>query len=216
MKMNRMVIITLLVAAFLVAMCETFASAAVIHSNFAVGDTYDYGSFKTVRGSGAGQSDIDHAAPFSVGATGATLTTAEMALRNFNGPNLLTVRLLSDASGAPGTQLASTTVTGMPVSTNVFATAVMTADFTSAALALTPNTTYWLMADTSGSSYVAWHNNAIGEQGNRQRSDGGAWTQFFPSTSGAFRINGTTVPEPASLMLLAMGAIYLLVRRNRY
>ena len=80
---------------------------------------------------------------------------------------------------------------------------------------------YWisLSSDTSvPNSWIAWNYNSTGDVGTRaHRTDGGPW-QVFSGTDprGAFRINGTPVPEPAAALALAPASLTLLRPHRRH
>jgi len=143
----------------------------------------------------------------------ANLTTIEIALSavpGFGATDPITVALRADAASGPGGILESFTVpagAGGPLGSNnppIVLTSVLNP-------LLAAGTTYWLTAAAPGTSGYAWNFNSTGDHPSHAISfdNGATWTMFGPGffTSGAFEVDGVTlpVPEPISLVLVGTG-----------
>ncbi len=123
----------------------------------------------------------DVAESFSV-PTNTTLNQAQFYLKKVSTPNNITVRLVNDSSGVPGTTtIASTTLTAVSVSSSY--TWVTVSFGTSPTL--TAGTTYWLVLDASVSNtkYYMIGGNANGYASGVGKTGqySGAWTDTAPS-----------------------------------
>jgi hypothetical protein len=127
--------------------------------------------------------------------------TAELALSRWDGTNSLIVRLLSDVGGSPGSELASTTIGGIP---DIASPALVSADFSAAGITLEAGMRYWLVADSDLDASMFWHQNTLGQEGYAFRTTGDWTVRIELHPAAAFRINGTIVPEPASATLVAL------------
>lgn len=160
---------------------------------------------------------------FQTGATSITLTGVTLKLGQYEADDQAgaTVGLLSDFAGTPGSLLGSYFL-------NPTSIGIGTADYTftaPASMALSQNTSYWLLVGLTGANYYDWDANLdanpnptgpYGVLGPDQISNGAAitfdnqasWTVFpYSNAPMAFRIEGNaSVPEPGSLVLSALGA----------
>jgi hypothetical protein len=103
----------------------------------------------------------------------------------------------------PGTSLgALTTVSSIPTTSDAVS-------FTAAALALQPNTTYWIVAGPSllDSSIFFWYEGSTAAGYLSSSRSGGAWSPWseVPDASLAIVVHGTPVPEPATWGVIAAG-----------
>ncbi len=175
----------------------------------------------SVSGPGAGDSVV--AAPFTAGAS-ATVSNVVLALGHYgtkaNDP--ITVALLSDSSGQPGTVLATLTQQGTIPPGNSSGGLVTFTCGTCTHLA--GGTAYWLAAfQTTQNVDQFWYLSFFGGRGsvlyNYAGSLTGPWTSAPPNTITAFQVNGSspapTTPEPASVLLAAIGLIGLAVLRRK-
>jgi len=80
-------------------------------------------------------------------------------------------------------------------------------------LQLNANTTYWVIADAQTTFDGSWNFNSTGDLGNTAgRSNNGPWDLRVNDDRMALRVQGTLVPEPASLAVIA-GMLGLILRR---
>lgn len=193
------------------------ASADVLYSNFGDGDTYllDRGWTLSYGGPLGGQVN-EQAVAFTVTGGDYYFDTAEFAVILNWGPDIVYMGLHADDNGNVGAELETTTASGV---TDPFVwSPPMVATF-SGTTVLEEGMTYWLTMRTEETDALSsWAFNAIDDFGLRAwQVDGGGWNPTLgePGTDsqrGVFRINGTAVPAPGVLTLLAPLA---LVRRRR-
>ena len=177
-------------------------NAAVLYSNLDTSNSFDTSS--------AWGNTYSNAMEFTPIASGAIIS-ADLAL-SFStsfAPYTATISLYSSAnSGAgPDILLESTTVNV----TNPFGSDTLTSVSFSGLSTLISGQFYWLKAYDSNGGQL-WNFNNIGVQGYFSQND----QSFSNYTLGAFRINGTTtVPEPSSIILLALGLGSILVASTK-
>lgn len=184
------------------AFCST-SSAAVVFNNFGPGDSF-LGGGLILQGPGAGNiGDVNQAAAFTVGPTGAYLTGIDIGI-TAGGPGPSTgpidIVLAADAAGLPGAALQNSivnvTMTGQQIASAGYP----------GTLLLAPNTTYWVIADAEGSFDGGWDFNNIGETGpTAGQSEGFPWSLHNPNQRFAFRVEGRLIPEPVSSLLVVSG-----------
>ncbi|MBS1701978.1 MAG: PEP-CTERM sorting domain-containing protein [Armatimonadetes bacterium] len=151
--------------------------------------------------------------PFSV--TGSyTLDSIELPLGNFNdNTGVYDVSICADNAGVPGTVLESFAV-NVTTGNGVVSSYLLN----SALNPLLTTGTYYVTATTTDANLNGgWGWNNANNTGDQQFStDGGGTWNNFNSTDVAVRVMGTstTVPEPASMAVLGLGALAL-VRRRR-
>lgn len=116
------------------------------------------------------------------------------------------VWLASDSSGVPGQVLESFHIAGIPaVGTLMTASSVLHP-------MLVTGTQYWLVAASAPG--IAWNWNNTGDTGFIASDIPGIWF-VNRSTTGAFRVEGSEVPEPATLVFVSSGLVALLLKRIR-
>lgn len=195
------------------------ASGDVLYDNFGDGDTYLLDRGWTISYGGPLGGDVyEQAVAFTVTGGDYYFDSADLAVLNNFGPDLVYLALHADAGGNVGAVLESTSASGV---TEPFVYAVpMNASF-SGTTVLEDGQTYWLSLRTEETDALAsWAFNAVDDFGLRaQQLNGGGWTPHYgdPGTDsqrGVFRINGTAVPAPGT-SALALFACTALCRRRR-
>jgi hypothetical protein len=154
---------------------------------------------------------------FNVGSQGYTLTAIQANLGNNIDPVTGFARIVTDANGAPGTQVvANFTFPSVPA-TNPGANVEF--DPTSNAVQLAANTHYWfVLGSSAGTGFFEWayatNTNltagSVGTLGSLDSStDNGATWGALGNTRGLIQVDGTpsAVPEPASFAMLGLGSL---------
>ena len=198
------------------------ARADVLFNNFGPNNSYNGNTGWTVSNGIDLQVHLEQAAVFTVTGGNHFLDSVELALGHLFGPNVVHVTVHSESAGAPGAVLQTITVNNqilpMPTDPQVNNPPIV-ANFGGTTV-LQNGANYWvsLSSDTvEPNSWLAWNYNVIGDMGTRgHRTDGGPWQVFSGTdTRGTFRINGTPVPEPGSVAVLAALSGAALLRRRR-
>ncbi len=151
--------------------------------------------------------DIDQGDQFTPGEPGFYLDTIELALWLSAGVNQLDVWLMSDANGEPGDLIETFTFDTMEESPG----GVITANSTERPV-LEAGTPYWLIASTEGlGTKVGWYLSYPPVLVSGSHAEGklmeGTWTWTISAHMGAFRVSGTPVPEPATMLLFGSGLL---------
>lgn len=183
----------------------------------------------TTSDSGGGSTDAQFAAVAFVPTVSGDLTDIIVDVFSnpaTTAPTTWTFTLYTNGSSNPGTVLESWTATPPPVGSfntsdpNSIDTTFDAVDN----IVLNAGTEYWFVIDatnhsnTNGTPDIGWAGNGAGEP------LGGIWVgNAFNNLSqanagnplGAIEVDGTPLPEPATLALLGLGALALAVRRYR-
>ena len=205
----------------LTALVPAARAGSVLFSNFGPGNSYDTGDGNFV-GNGLDGTGNNYASgdTFTPSATG-PFTSLTIALSNYYGTNTdtLAVSLTADSgANSPGSVLAAFDIG--PGSLGLFglnnAPLVLTAI---PGISLMAGTQYWVtVADISGGTDTnVWNWNTTGDASANAISTDGGMTWFSPSglTPGAYSVNGASVPEPSTLVLLSTGALGVVLGRRR-
>jgi hypothetical protein len=181
--------------------------AEIIFNNFGTGHTYNGGSGISFNSTG------QIAARFTPTGTGSfDLTQIEVAFQSNAAAANRNVTLTVEASTSSGVPdnvplFAGITLSNLPSFTlttnNVFQT------IEPSGVVLDSGAQYWLIASAPTGSSGSWMLNSTGAVGRATKVGAGAWTVSPASLQGAFAVLGTpaSVPEPASLGLLALGLL---------
>lgn len=138
-------------------------------------------------------------------------TSATLGLSSNVGTTTADVFLMTSVSGAPGTVLESFVVNDLSTTTNMFFTVNSILD-----PELLGGTPYWLAVTAAdASSNVSWRRdtstdiNTATNLAGADTSISGPWGLIAAGATArpGFEIDGTPVPEPNTLILLAMGLV---------
>jgi hypothetical protein len=163
---------------------------------------------------------IQIASSFTVGGTHPVqFDSAVLGLGLNSGPNAVDLRLMSNTmSGGmnvPDGILETIHVSGAMPAFNTTASTLVTFNSTLHPL-LFPGQIYWVLPHMSDATAATWNNNLQNTQGISQSVNTidppptSSWTTSPSGLQGAFQVNGSAVPEPSSLGLLALGGLSLL------
>ncbi len=180
--------------------------ADVIFSNLGPGGTYNNlsGAWSIANVSSPNTVVITMGPAFSVSGT-YKLDSIYLALlynSNTGGANgQVTLSLYTDASGMPGTAVESWVLSSVPDFGSPNGTLVT---LPSGGFVLS-NATYWVIGSASSGVWDLWMVNLDGTDGPVYRNG----VVYPHATMPAFQVNGTPVPEPGTLLLLASSMIAL-------
>lgn len=188
-----------------VSVCSGIAGADVIHSTFAAGDV-----FLTDQGL-AIASDQTVAERFTVSGNDYLFEQLEFAAGLSMGPNSLAVSLRADNAGVPGSTIEPFLVNNVPsqYAGKMSVNSVMHP-------VLHNGSSYWIvMASGASNTYAFWPKN-FGLWGTAAWGPGSSWT-VGTDRPGVYRVSGSAVPEPSSLlaMLTGLGSLGGILRRKR-
>lgn len=194
---------------FVIAIAHGASADTTLFNNLGPGDTHYPASF----------SDFVHRAYSFTPNEGAdfflTSITAPLALTNPAHTNLFQISLYSDANGEPGAELEGLTVTDLPLFVPG-ATSLSTTFNFSGTTVLEDGATYWFVVAPTAGTRMDWYWNidgfVLGPMATRAGPDS-PWSVIDQAIMGGFRVQGTLVPEPATLSLLGLSAFALLRRR---
>lgn len=195
------------VLAALALLCATAGATDVLYTTLGPNGEYDTANGYFVDGSNYYNQVLSMA--FTPNAT-ENLADAVLALGNYAGNNNpINVYVQSDNGGQPGTTLATLTQQGTIQS---FYTGGSLIQFNCNGCGqLQAGTQYWLTAwETDPGTEQAWmwaYNDQSGNLAfNQVGSINGPWNLYYGTVSG-FRIDGTNVPEPGTLVMLGSGIV---------
>jgi hypothetical protein len=184
--------------------------ADVVFTDFGAGNTYNHILAWATNNNNIGFQEV--AMPFTP-TENAQLTNAIVAFGYGVQGSAAIFNLYSNASGTPGTLLASSSVITPSQPFNSATSDLTAVDFSSANIQLVAGTTYWLDADPTFGGSTSWNETTSGSGTFVYRTSPTAGWSSSAGTLGAFNINGV-VPEPGSVLLFAASGLALLVRRR--
>jgi hypothetical protein len=181
------------------------AAADTIYNNFDAGDSYNCCNGWTVSGPGSPPGEFISANEFTAGATG-FVSQIDLAIGVVTGDGGGTAALYTVSNGIPGTLLGSWDYVAHQPFGNCCAIESISI---SGGPQLTSGIDYFLVLSADNPTWNAWNQNTTGATGEDLFSqDGGqTWNDNGIQTLGTFRIEGTAVPEPGTLVMLGSGIV---------
>ena len=185
---------------------------AVVFSNFGPGMTFNTSTTWNVSGTNFFSGRVV-AQSFTPSAN-FTFSSAQLAMGIVGGPNILQVVLMTSSGGFPGAIVETITLTDAvaPIGTG----GIVLANSALQPL-LSAGTQYWIVAFApEDDTFMGWNlslndfSTAVLLNGSHNLT--GPWE--FSAPRGAFQVNGTPVPEPATMLLLG-GSLTVIALRKR-
>jgi len=151
---------------------------------------------------------------FPVAGTSYTLDSIDLAMWHASGSSQSArITVAADNGGLPGLALDSAIVAAP-----AFPAAIVTAGMSGSVL-LQNSLPYWVIAESLASnSNNPWNWSRPAATGVvRHRVNGGPWTNLGTARLAAFRVNGTVIPEPVTLISagIALGGLGGYLRKRR-
>ena len=207
--MSRKSMFVVFAAMLTILLCAANAGATdILYSTLGPNGEYDTGSGYFVDGANFFNQVI--AMPFTPSKS-ENVADAVLALGNFAGGNSpVNVFLESDASGVPGNILATFTQQGT-IQPFTSGGSLITFNNCTGTCAVSTATQYWIVAqETDPGTEQAWmfaYQDQTGPAAfNQLGSATGPWNQFNSTLTG-FRVDGSAVPEPGTLVMLGSGIV---------
>ncbi len=182
------------------------AEAGVVFSDLGPGGSFSSSSSWTI------QMGNPTAFEFTAAQT-ETLSSVEVAVGAFASGVTGVAYLTTDIGGFPGLTLSSWAF-AVPVTSQG---SIVTLDYPTIepAVTLTQGTPYWIYLDDRTSANYAWFGNSTGYTGPTAGYYGGQWHAISYGSPAAFQINGSAVPEPSSIAILALGCAILAATQSK-
>src|SRR5215472_6258224 len=149
-----------------------------------------------------------------------TFTSLDIALSCFFGPGAcwapVTVSLNADSAGTPGATLESFAFLGIFLAGFGVNNPPVVLMSVGPPLLLAAGTPYWVTVASTTANSVVWNLNSTGDTSSEAISTDGGTTWFARSglTAGAYQVNGTPIPEPNALVLLATVLALFVLRKS--
>jgi len=180
------------------------SQATVAFSTFGPGDSYNAGTSYTI---GAPGTEQDFACQF-VSAESGVLSSVELALTSITVGDI-NIFLYEDNSDTIGSQMIGW---GHTLNSN----GIFTFNNPFPSVQLTAGNKYWLEVQPIGSTmWGGWFWNDQSINGLNHFSDVVPNDAYFTGIQSAYRVNVDAVPEPATMTVLALGALAALKRRKK-
>jgi hypothetical protein len=189
------------------------AHADVLYNNFGPDDTYRLEAGWTIGLSQSGSTFVQ-GDPFLVSVSDYQLNSITLPLAYVSGPTQdAQVQLRADNGGLPGAVIETFQFTNLPQISAVYEPP--TTEASTAHPVLQAGQEYWLIASAIDGDEDVWQMNTTGDLGLHAQSDDGAPFVGESGTRGAFRVEGTAVPEPCTTSLFVFASLLVPLRRRR-
>jgi hypothetical protein len=181
------------------------AAANTIFDDFNAGNSYNCCTGWTVSGPGSPPGQFISANEFTAGAT-ASVTELDLAIGRVVGDGGGTAALYTVNNGVPGTLLGSWDFIAHQ---NVGNCCLFETININGGPTLTQGVDYFMVLTADNSTWDSWNQNTVGATGVDLYStdNGNSWHSNGVTTLGTFRLEGTTVPEPGTLVMLGSGIV---------
>lgn len=163
---------------------------------------------------------VSYATPFTV-QVDSRLSMIEVPIGLISGPNQAGAALLSDAGGQPGAPIEVFLLTNLPTSSGPNGFPLVQVPSTLNPV-LARGQKYWFSATGGGITFAMWsltlfQGDPTDGGATRIEPPPGAWIVGTGTRTGALRVTGDPIPEPASWLLTAAGFVLLaaLPRRRK-
>ena len=215
MKISKRVRVCLLSTPALLGVWFAYpVSSTVIYNDLGTGSSvYSVTNGWGIEGAGAGR-PFDQAFSFTPEST-FRFTQLNVALGIEAGTNAVTVELMNDAAGSPGTALQLWNVNNLPAAYTCCTLQTLSGNGT---IVLRLGSTYWVAVFPGATDTSAvWADNTIGATGPEAYNTGSGWHPTRGVVNGAFDVLGAAVPEPAAwaMMLVGIGGLGTAIRVRR-
>ena len=182
------------------------AAADTIYNNFNTGDTYDGRAGWGVSGPDGPNKQVTNAEEFTADAS-ALVTQIDLGVSLLEGDGTATAALYTvDGNGLPGTLLGSW---GFTAHQNFGDCCAVESISINGGPLLTQGTDYFMVLSAAGANVDVWNDNTTGAHGRVliSRDDGNTWDDVGDTILGTFRVEGTAVPEPGTLVMMGSGVL---------